>query len=102
MGEGDVDIDSYVKKYVAGCPGRALSMETIVTGPRVFPYRTTAFWDAYRDIPAWEFARFEEIAERGKPVEAPPRVDAETARRREREDLEACLRHTREVLGLGG
>ncbi len=102
MGEGNVDIDSYVKKYVAGCPGRALSMETIVTGPRIFPYRSAAFWDAYRDIPAWEFARFEEIAEHGKPVEAPPRADAETARRREREDLEACLRHTREVLGLAG
>ena len=99
MGEGNVDIASYVKKYAAGCPGRALSMETIVTGPRVFAYRTPQFWEAYRDIPAWEFERFEEIAERGKPVEAPPRVDAETARRREREDLEACLAYTRKVLG---
>lgn len=101
MGEGDVDIDSYVRKYVAGCPGRALSMETIVTGPRVFAYRNPAFWDAYRDIPAWEFERFIEIAEKGRPVAAPPRApDPETARRREREDLEACLAHTREVLGL--
>jgi len=101
MGEGNVDIDSYVRKYVAGCPGRALSMETIVTGPRIFPYRTAAFWDAYRDIPAWEFERFVEIAERGTPVPAPPPVNPETARRREREDLEACLAHTRQILGLG-
>lgn len=98
MGEGNVDIASYVKKYAAGCPGRALSMETIVTGPRLFPVRTAAFWDAYRDIPAWEFERFLEIADRGKPIEAPPRVDAETSRRREREDLEACLAYTRKVL----
>jgi sugar phosphate isomerase/epimerase len=100
MGEGNVDIDGYVRKYVAGCPGRALSMETIVTGPRLFPYRTPAFWDAYRDIPAWEFERFERIAERGRPVEAPARVDAEAARKREREDLEACLVYTRKLLGL--
>lgn len=100
MGDGDVDIAGYVRKYAAGCPGRALSMETIVTGPRLFAVRTREFWDAYRDIPAWEFERFEEIAERGKPVAAPPRVDAETARRREREDLEACLAYTRNVLGI--
>jgi len=31
-------------------------------------------------------------------MEAPPRVDAETSRRREREDLEACLAYTRKVL----
>jgi 3-oxoisoapionate decarboxylase len=102
MGEGNVDIASYVRKYVAGCPGRALSMETIVTGPRIFPYRDPAFWDAYRDIPAWEFERFAEIAERGSPRPAPPRApDAEAARRREREDLEACLEYTRSVFAKG-
>jgi sugar phosphate isomerase/epimerase len=100
MGEGNVDIASYVRKYAAGCPGRALSMETIVTGPRVFPVRTPAFWDAYRDIPAWEFQRFLEIADRGKPVAAPPRLYPESAQRREREDLEASLAYTRKVLGI--
>jgi sugar phosphate isomerase/epimerase len=99
MGEGNVDIASYVRKYAAGCPGRALSMETIVTGPRLFPVRTAAFWDAYRDIPAWKFERFLEIADRGKPVEAPPRLYPESAQRREREDLEASLAYTRKVLG---
>ena len=99
MGEGNVDIASYVKKYAAGCPGRALSMETIVTGPRLFPVRTPSFWEGYRDIPAWEFERFLEIADRGKPMEAPARVDPETSRRREREDLEASLAYTRKVLG---
>jgi hypothetical protein len=75
-------------------------METIVTGPRVFPYRNAAFWDAYRDIPAWKFARFQEIAETGKPVTAPPRLYPEAAQKRERDDLEACLAHTRSVLAM--
>jgi hypothetical protein len=74
-------------------------METIVTGPRVFAYRDPAFWDAYRDVPAWEFERFAEIAERGTARSAPPRIsDPEAARRREREDLEASLEYTKKLL----
>jgi sugar phosphate isomerase/epimerase len=101
MGEGNVDIDSYCRKYAALCPGRALSLESIVTGPRVFAYRDPKFWDDYRDIPAWDFQRFVEIAERGQPRTAPPRAaDPESGRRREREDLEASIDHTRKLLDL--
>lgn len=93
MGEGNVGIDEYVKKYAKLCPGRALSMETIVTGPRVFPYRDPKFWDAYRNDPAWEFQRFLSLAEKGKPYQKLPG-------QHEREDLEASLSYTRKVLGL--
>jgi 3-oxoisoapionate decarboxylase len=99
MGEGNVDIEGYVRKYAELCPGRALSMECIVTGPRVFPYRDTAFWDAYRNDPAWEFERFVEIAGRGKSRPAPPRAASpEAARQKEREDLEASIEYTRKLL----
>jgi 3-oxoisoapionate decarboxylase len=74
-------------------------MECIVTGPRMFPYRDPKFWDAYRDVPAWNFERFAEIAERGKPFEI-PRVDRAQMAQREREDLEASLAHVKGVLGL--
>jgi hypothetical protein len=93
MGEGNVGIDEYVTKYAKLCPGRALSMETIVTGPRIFAYRDEKFWDAYRNDPAWEFARFLKIAERGKPYEKLPG-------QHQREDLEASLAYTRKVLSL--
>jgi sugar phosphate isomerase/epimerase len=99
MGEGNVNIDEYVRKYAALCPGRALSMECIVTGPRIFPYRDPKFWDAYRTTPAWEFERFSEIAERGKPrpqaLSAPSR---EAAIQKEREDLEASIQYTKKLL----
>jgi 3-oxoisoapionate decarboxylase len=99
MGEGNVRIDEYVRKYVALCPGRALSMECIVTGPRVFAYRDPAFWDAYRDVPAWEFERFVEVAERGVARSAPARPrDPEAARQLEREDLEASLAYTKKLI----
>jgi len=99
MGDGNVNIDEYCRKYATLCPGRALSMECIVTGPRMFAYRDPKFWDAYRDVPAWNFERFAEIAERGKPFEI-PRVDRAQMAQREREDLEASLAHVKTVLGL--
>jgi sugar phosphate isomerase/epimerase len=98
MGEGNVKIDEYVRKYVALCPGRALSLESIVTGPRIFAYRNPEFWDMYRDVPAWEFERFVEIAERGTARSAPPRPA--DPKEREREDLEASLAYTKKLLGI--
>jgi hypothetical protein len=65
----------------------------------MYNYRDPKFWDAYRDVPAWNFERFAEIAERGKPFEI-PKVDRAVAAQREREDLEASLAHVRQVLGL--
>lgn len=101
MGEGNVNIEKYVRDYAALCPGRALSLESIVTGPRIFAYRDPKFWEAYRDVPAWDFERFREIAERGKPHPNDPKPpDREATLRKEREDLEASIEYTRKVLGL--
>jgi sugar phosphate isomerase/epimerase len=101
MGEGNVEIDGYVRKYAALAPGRALSIESIVTAPRIFPFRDPKFWDAYRTTPAWEFARFLEIADRGKPHPPDPRPpDAESNRRKEREDFDASLSYLKKLLAL--
>ena len=99
MGEGNVNIDEYVRKYATLCPGRALSLEIIVTGPRIFAYRDAKFWDAYRGTPAWEFQRFVNIAESGKPHRMEAR-SKENAARYEREDLDASLEYTKRLLNL--
>lgn len=99
MGRGDVDIDSYVRKYVELCPGKALSLESIVFGPRILPYRDPAFWDAYRKTPAWEFERYLEIAERGKPYKDEPWETPDEAAR-ERAALEESLAYTKKLLGV--
>jgi sugar phosphate isomerase/epimerase len=99
MGQGNVDIDTYVKDYARLCPGRALSMECIVFGPRMFPYRNEKFWDAYRDVPAWDFERFVKIAELGKPRPEDP-WETPDQKERERQDLEASLAYTNRLLGL--
>jgi sugar phosphate isomerase/epimerase len=100
MGDGNVGIDDYVRKYAELCGGRALSLEIIVTGPRIFPYRKAEFWQKYRHTPAWEFERFANLVDAGKPRPAQPAVPKELAAQRQREDLEASMRYTKKLLDL--
>jgi sugar phosphate isomerase/epimerase len=98
MGRGNVDIESYVKKYIELCPGRAASLESIIFGPRVLPFKEATFWEPFRKTPAWEFERFLEIAERGKPYRDEPWEEGDEARR-EREALDASLGYLKKILG---
>jgi len=97
MGDGNVAIDEFVRKFAQLCRGKTLSLEIIVTPPRIFPVLDPKFWEPYRKMPAWEFSRFLSLAERGKPREDPP-VPKEQAVEKERLDLEASIRYTRELL----
>lgn len=98
MGDGNVGIADYVHRFAQLCPGRPLSLEIIVFGPRRLPYRDPKFWNAYRDIPAWQLARFEALAEKGKPLPDAP-WDRPNEGAREKEDLEASFAWTRALLG---
>jgi 3-oxoisoapionate decarboxylase len=98
MGDGNVDIDDYVDRYTTLCPGRALSLEIIVTQPRIFAYKHESFWDNYRQTRAWEFQRFLALVEAGKPRPAEPAVPKAQAAERERQDLEASLEYTKKLL----
>jgi 3-oxoisoapionate decarboxylase len=95
MGEGNVDIGGWVKKFAALCPGKAMSLEIIVTGTRPFPYLQPDFWKAFRQTPAWEFARFAAIAETGKARGNRPAPVKEQAAALEREDLETSIQWVR-------
>jgi sugar phosphate isomerase/epimerase len=100
MGDGNIGIADYIREYAAKCPGRPLSLEIIVTGPRYFNYRDPKFWDAYRKDPAWEFARFLALADKGKPREAPPRLTGQAAAAQELADVEASIRWTKAFLAI--
>jgi hypothetical protein len=98
MGEGNIGMQDYIREFAAKCPGKPLSLEVIVTAPRYFNYRDPKFWDAYHDVPAWEFERFTALVEKGKPIPAPPRLTGQAAVARELEDVEASLRWTKAFL----
>lgn len=95
MGQGNVDILGWIRKYATLCPGKAMSLEIIVTGTRPFPYLKPEFWNAFRTTPAWEFARFAAIAETGKPRDSRPAPPKEQAAALEREDLETSIEWAR-------
>lgn len=98
MGEGSVGISDYIRSYIAQCPGRAVSLEVIVTGPRPFNYFDPPFWDLYRQTPAWEFAQFVALADRGVPRPNPAATSAQEAIARELADVEASIRWTQAFL----
>jgi 3-oxoisoapionate decarboxylase len=99
MGDGNVGIEDYVRNYVAKCPGKAVSLEVIVSGnPRMFNYRDPNFWALYKQQPAWEFARFLTLCERGKPTPAAPPDPAVTQHARNLADVEASIKWTQALL----
>jgi 3-oxoisoapionate decarboxylase len=99
MGDGNVDIDGWIKDFIAAKPGMPIIFENLVSGaPRVHRIYDPAFWDNWRKMPAWEFSRFLAIADRGTPKPATPRPAGKTAGQQRIDDLDACVRYTRDLL----
>jgi len=99
MGEGNVDIDGWIRKFVAARPGMPIIFENLVSGnPRVHAIYDAKFWTNWQRMPASELGRFLAIAEKGTPKLATPRPAGRTAGQQRIEDLEKCVRYTRDLL----
>jgi len=99
MGDGNVDIDGWIRKFIQAKPGLPIIFENLVSGaPRVHHIYDPVFWDNWRKMPAWEFSRFLAIADRGTPKPATPRPEGKTAGQQRIDDLEVCVRYTRNLL----
>ena len=99
MGEGKIGMESLLRRFVELCPGKTMSLEVIVTGPRQFNWRQADFWKGYENVPAWSFARFTGLAAAGKPQEYTPALNDQVPAR-EREDFEASNAWTRKFFSL--
>jgi 3-oxoisoapionate decarboxylase len=99
MGDGNVDIDGWIRKFIQAKPGFPIIFENLVSGnPRVHAIYDAKFWDNWRRMPAWEFSRFVAIADKGTPKPATPRPEGKTAGQQRIEDLDVCVRYTRDLL----
>ena len=99
MGEGNIGMSEWVKKYVQLCPGKALSMEIICFGPRIFKVQEPQFWEAYQRMPAWEYSRFISYADRAKPLQPYVNPAKEQVAAAQQSDLAVSAAYTRSVLG---
>ena len=71
MGDGNVDIDGWIKKFIQAKPGLPIIFENLVSAnPRIHAIYDPQFWDNWRKMPAWEFSRFLAVAEKGTPKPA--------------------------------
>ena len=97
MGEGNMGMEQDPRTYVQKCPGKAVSLEVIVSGqPRMFDVAKPEAWALYRTQPAWEFARFLALAEKGSPNLEPPADPGDrTPAARNLENVEASIRWTK-------
>jgi 3-oxoisoapionate decarboxylase len=99
MGEGNVDIDGWIRKFIQAKPGLPIIFENLVSArPRIHAIYDPKFWDNWRQMPAWELSRFLAVAEKGTPKPATPLAEGKTAGQQHIEDLETCVRYTRELL----
>jgi sugar phosphate isomerase/epimerase len=99
MGDGNVDIDGWIRKFIQIKPGLPIIFENLVSArPRIHAVFDPKFWDNWRKMPAWELARFLAIAEKGVPKPATPLPEGKTAGQQRIEDLETCVRYTRDLL----
>jgi sugar phosphate isomerase/epimerase len=99
MGEGNMGMENYLRTYIQKCPDRAVSLEIIVSNqPRIVNYRDPKFWDLYRNTPAWEFARFLTLCDKGKPILEPPADPGVSPAARQLANVEASIRWTQAFL----
>jgi sugar phosphate isomerase/epimerase len=99
MGDGNVDIDGWIKKFIQAKPGLPIIFENLVSGnPRIHAIYDPQFWDSWRKMPAWEFSRFVAVADTGKEKLATPRPAGKTAGQQQLDDMDVCIRYTRDLL----
>lgn len=99
MGDGNVDIDGWIQKFMKAKPGLPIIFENLVSAnPRIHRIYDTKFWENWRRMPASELSRFLAVAEKGTPKPATPRPEGKTAGQQRIEDLEVCVKYTRELL----
>lgn len=101
MGEGLVDWAKYFDRFSALCPGVPVNLEVISGFTYSVPYLKEGFWRAWPKARASDFAKWLELAKRGKPLEAHKSPDPKAEQEYQKAQLERSLRYAKEVLGLG-
>lgn len=72
MGDGNVGIEAWSRRFMDECPTDVFMLEIITTlAPKVLNYLETDYWAVYQGQPASEFAQFLALVSNGQPYTAP-------------------------------
>ncbi len=112
LGEGNVGIETLAKRYKTECPGASFTLE-IITGrpPRLLNTMEDAYWEAFPNARAAEFARFERLVRCGLPYQGTmvvveggkdvPEAYEAALVVQQRYDVERSIAYARDELGMG-
>jgi sugar phosphate isomerase/epimerase len=99
MGEGNVDIDGWVKKFVAMHPELPVSFENLpMAEPRILRVFDPQTFKDFPKMPAADLSRYLALAERGKPPAARVTDPGKSRGQQQCEDLEVCIKYVRHLL----
>lgn len=105
IGEGMMDVPTFVQHMATLCPGVPLFVETISNSQRSIPYLTEGFWKGFPKLHAAEMAAFLKLCRRGKAIEikgSPPGVDANRYQQGyQRAEFERSISYLRKHCGAG-
>lgn len=101
VGEGCIDSKAFFKEFVRLCPGIAVHIEVISGFAVDFPYLKPGFWDVWPQARGNDFARFLNLAKRGKPLEPHRSPDNAAEQEYQKGELERSLKYCKDVIGLG-
>ena len=99
MGEGNIGMEDYIRKYMEKCPGKAVSLEVIVTQPAAdVQLRDPRILGPVRRPAGVGIRAFPRAGRQGQAVVEPPADPATTPAARNLANVEASIRWTQEFL----
>ncbi len=101
MGEGNVDLKTYFKRFAELCPGVPVHIETISGFNREIPFLKDDFWKVWPRAKAKDFAKFLALAKKGKPREPHKSPTPEAEQEYQKGEIERSIKYCKSVLGLG-
>jgi sugar phosphate isomerase/epimerase len=101
MGEGNVDLQTYFRRFAELCPNVPVHIETISGFAVEFPYLKPEFWEVWPKARARDFAAFVALAKSGRPIAPHRSASAEEEQAYQRGELERSLDYCKNILGLG-
>ncbi len=101
MGEGLIDYQAFVRRFVELCPTVPVNVEIISGFPREMAYFRKEYWDVWPKARAKDFAKWEAISRKGKMIPAHHSADEKAEQEYQRSQLEQSLAYCKQTLGLG-